>query len=164
MPFLELTPSTNWQRVGASRYLAEIISNTPQEIEYKPIPPIYFTVESNFLLIGVQSDSAKPYWYLGANVSQYLYIAPDLGDANFPGGVQSSDQKKLGLNRLTLVNFQDYNISPYILLFEVPYWLRDLYIEVWQHIGGSSDSVQDALIDVKQRLERIEYKIDSINP
>ena len=163
MPFLDVTPSNKWQRVDANRYLAEIISNTPEKIEYKPIPPIYYTVNSNLLLIGVQSDSAKPYWYLGANVSQYLYIAPDVGNVNFPGGVQASDQKKLGLNRLTLVNFQDFNVIPYILVFEVPYWLRDLYIEVWEHAEGTNNAVEDELKEIKTRLERIEFKLDTTN-
>jgi hypothetical protein len=149
------------------RYQAEVVRSSADEVEYKPIPPIYTSVNSNLLLIGLQSNSARPYWFLGASVSQYLYVSPS-ENPYFPSGVQVSEQKKLGLNRMTLVNFLDHNITPYLLVTEIPYWLQDIYLEIWEHSDGSNDSVEDALKALGARLDnveaaltRIEYKLDN---
>ena len=78
-------------------------------------------------------------------------------------GVQTSDIKRVGLNRLTLVKFEDYGIYPYVLELQIPYWLEDIYVEVWEYQGQIDDVAQQHDInEILARLERIEQNIDMI--
>lgn len=156
---------SNWRLVLQERRTVIYKNGTSpanDEYKYTPIPLIYATLNSNVLLIGVQSNSAKKHWYLGARLSQYLYVSPSTSP-NFIRGVETSDQKRIRLNNLTLVNFKDYGIYPYVLAIEIPYWLEDVYIEVWEYNQVISDSVQ--LVNAEgifQRLGQIESKIDNL--
>lgn len=159
---------SNWIKLLSNKLVVQYIKGDSSKKEYKyvPIPPIYITPNSNTLLIGVQSNSAKKHWYLGARISQYLYVSPSTSP-NFIQGVETSDQKRVRLNNLTLVNFKDYGIYPYILAIEIPYWLEDAYVEAWEYNQVVNDPTQQLNIqEIKQRLDRIEHKIDDllINP
>lgn len=136
-------------------------SPTNDKYKYEAIEPIYASPSSNILLVGSQSNSAEKHWYLGARISQYLYISPS-SSTNFVQGIEAQEQKRIRLGNLTLVSFKDYGIYPYVLAVEIPYWLEDVYIEIWEYKQVVSDLVQ--LINIEglyQRLERIEYKIDN---
>ncbi len=160
MPVWDLATRENWELLLQDRRIAQRVSDpnlAPYLYKYKPINPIYATPNSTTLLIGAYSDSARPTWFLGATASQYLYVSPSF-DSQLIGGVQSSDSKKIGLRRLTLVKFDDYDISPYTLQLDIPYWLEDIYIEVWEYTGYIEPGYQEVL----DRLDSIEMKIDAM--
>lgn len=159
MPVWDLATQGNWNLILAETRIAE---RQPTNIrrdsiyEYYPIQPIYSTPNSHTLLIGTQSNSAQPYWFLGARASQFLYVSPSMTSA-FISGVQASETKKIGLNRLTLVEFKNYDVSPYTLQLDIPYWLEDIYVEVWEYLGTEeNDNYQAQLADIQDSLNRIE--------
>lgn len=132
---LDLATRDNWELILAEIHNVQYIRGTTAANRtryYEPIAPIYSSPSSNLLLVGTKSDRVKPHWFLGAIASQFLYVSPSM----FPygvSGVQSQVQQKLGLNRLTLVQFPDYGISPYVLELQIPHWIEDITIEVWQY-------------------------------
>lgn len=151
----DLATKENWELLLSERRIAQRIPNSDPTYEYKynAIPPIYITPNSRILLIGTQSNSAKSHWFLGARVSQYLYVSPSM-NSNLISGVQTSDIKRVGLNRLTLVKFEDYGVYPYTLQLEIPYWLEDIYVEVWEYQGVYADE--------NQQHEELIARLDSI--
>lgn len=156
MTLWDLATKENWELILSDRRIANRLP-TPDPAKYKylydPIAPIYTTPSSRVLLIGTQSNSAKSYWFLGARVSQYLYVSPSM-NSNLISGVQTSDIKRVGLNRLTLVKFEDYGVYPYTLQIEIPYWLEDIYVEVWEYQGIYADE--------NQQYEELIARLDSI--
>ena len=159
----DLATKQNWELlVSESRTVVYKDGTLPSQDNYKytPISPIYANPNSHTLLIGTYSGSAREHWFLGARASQYLYVSPST-NSNLISGVQTSEIKRIGLNRLTFVQFPNYNILPYILQLEIPYWLEDIYVEVWEYQGAyySNDEQYENTI---LRLESIEEKIDRI--
>lgn len=161
---LNLANRENWRLILGERRTVIYkngTSPTNDKYRYEAIDPIYVLPNSNILLVGSQSNSAKKYWYLGARISQYFYVSPS-SNANFIQGVEAQEQRRIRLNNLTLVSFKDYGIYPYVLAIEVPYWLEDAYVEVWEYNQIVSDLNQQFNIqEIEQRLDRIEYKIDN---
>lgn len=134
----DLVTRENWELILSERRVVVYKNGTSpvnDNYKYTPISPIYASPNSHILLIGTQSNSALSHWFLGARVSQYLYVSPST-TPNLISGVQTSDIKRVGLNRLTLVKFEDYGVLPYILQLEIPYWLEDIYVEVWEYQGN----------------------------
>lgn len=166
MSVWDLAAQGNWEIILGERRIVQQVSGTiPKRFDsaYIPIAPFYATPYSHTLLIGTQSNNALPYWFLGARASQYLYVSPSMSN-NFISGVQAADSKKCGLNRLTLVEFKNYDISPYTLQLEIPYWLEDIYVEVWEYTGNmGGDQYEFDTSDIIERLQRIETKIDIDN-
>lgn len=166
MPNWDLVIRENWELI-LSQQLNVVYNEgtlpTDKKYKYTPISPIYATPQSHTLLIGTYSNRARAHWFLGARASQYLYVSPSMTSA-FISGVQASDTKKCGLNRLTLVEFKNYDVVPYTLQLEIPYWLEDIYVEVWEYQGNIGDS-QTKLdtSDIIERLQRIESKISTDN-
>lgn len=166
MPNWELANRENWELI-LSQQLNVVYNQgtlpTNDEYNYTPISPIYTTPQSSTLLIGTYSGRARAHWFLGARASQYLYVSPSM-NSNFISGVQASNTQKCGLNRLTLIEFKNYDVVPYTLQLEIPYWLEDIYVEVWEYqgdIGGSQTEFDTS--DIIERLERIESKISTDN-
>lgn len=161
MPLWDLATKGNWELIlSQQQSVVKKNQRSEDEYEYTPISPIYATPEAHILLIGTHSQSAKPHWFLGARASQYLYVSPSM-TTNLISGVQTSDIKRVGLNRLTLVKFEDYNIVPYVLQLEIPYWLEDIYVEVWEYQGnyyGQDEQYENIIV----RLESIEEKLDNL--
>lgn len=164
MALWDLATRENWQLILSERRIANKLPSpdlTKYKYLYDPILPIYTNPNSRVLLIGTQSDSAQPYWFLGARVSQYLYVSPS-ETTHLISGVQTSDVKRVGLNRLTLVKFEDYGIYPYVLQIEIPYWLEDIYIEVWEYEGVIDDpTYQFDIEEILERLNRIEDQLNA---
>ena len=155
----ELSKQLSWNLILKGNYQANPLQSNPKK--FTPIPSITTSASSNILLIGIQSNSAEKHWYLGARISQYLYISPSTS-SNFVQGVETSDQKRVKLNNLTLISFKDYGIYPYVLAIEIPYWLKDIYVEIWEYNQIVTDLTQQFNIqEIEQKLDRIEYKIDN---
>lgn len=158
----DLATRENWELIlGERRTVVYNNGTSPSQDKYNytPIPPIYTTPNSHILLIGTQSNSARAHWFLGARASQYLYVSPSM-NSNLISGVQTSEVKRIGLNRLTLVQFPNYNIVPYTLQLEIPYWLEDIYIEVWEYQGIYADENQQHE-ELITRLDAIEEMLST---
>lgn len=158
----DLATRDNWDLIlRENRIATQKTEATSGKYFHNPISPIYTNPSSHILLIGTKSEYAKPHWYLGATASQYLYVSPSM-TSGLISGVQASDIKKIGLNKLTLVKFENYDISPYILQLEIPYWLEDIYVEVWQYQSISSGNNDESYNEILNKLDTIEAKFNAI--
>lgn len=147
----ELGKESNWSLVLRRNYQA---SPSPSaQSKFIPIPSITANVNSYTLLIGASNPQAQSHWFLGGYASPRLLFAPS-ANSEFLSLVQSSVGVKFGLERLTLINFPNYNLLPYILEINVARWHKEIMLEVWQY-NGSTENVQSS-------LDRIEYKIDNL--
>jgi len=159
MASLDLIARENWELILTQKSIVTRHSDKVRKdslYEYDPIKPIYTNPRSHLLLIGTKSDSALPHWFLGATASQFLYVSPST-TSYVVSGVQAQESKKIGLNRLTLVKFEDYGISSYTLQLNIPYWIEDITIEVWEY----ADSLISDSQNIIERLDSIETKIDN---
>lgn len=148
MSLVALSLTSNWRLIAQEERRVKFVEGNvnSQTSRYSPINPIFTLAESNIVLVGVFSETALAHWYLGARVSQYNYISPSR-TGRFISGVQTSEQKRARLNQLTLINFEDYKIYPYVLAAEFPYWLEHVYYEVWEYTG-TYNSVNDVLLNL----------------
>lgn len=153
----DLGNKSNWDLALRNTYYASVSSSDPKV--FVPIPPVTTSVNSYTLLIGVENSSAPSHWYLAGYACPRLLFTPSF-DSDFLSLVQSNTGVRLGLNRLNLVSFSNYNILPYILEINVARWHKEMSIEVWQYIGSELD-IRDDLVEIKSDLDRIETKIDS---
>ena len=160
MPVWDLSTRENWELVLADTRITTPIPGS--EIAYggysfRPIPPMFAVCDTDTVLVGAFSRTAKPYWFLGARVLQYLYVSPSMSE-NFISGVQAGNTQRAGLNRLTLFKFENYHVHPYTLSIEIPYYIEDIYIEVWQYLAQDNTDSDDILL----RLDSIEMKLDAM--
>jgi len=160
MTDLQLADRSNWELILTQSRI--VTRSTTKELsyslyEYEPIQPIYANPKSHLLLIGTKSETAKPHWYLGARALQYLYVSPSTS-GNFTSGVQAGSSINVGLNKMTLVKFEDYDTFDYVLELQIPYWIEDIYVEVFEYKGFIEPDSRQIL----DRLDSIETKIDSI--
>jgi hypothetical protein len=161
----ELSTRGNWVLVATERktIVRTYTPNDPKvEYKYDEISPIYVEITKPAVLIGAFSETAKPHWFLGGIVSQYLFISPStyLG---FMSGVKAEKVINIGLNRLNFIEFKTYNLNSYVLEIKIPYWLEDIYIEVWEYQGYEAPNFINADLEaIKEDLERIEAKIDAV--
>lgn len=153
----ELGNRSNWNLVLRNTYYGNVSQTDPKK--FVPIPSIAVSVNSQILLLGVRNSQAPSHWFLAGYASPRLLFTPSF-DSEFLSLVQSSPSVKVGLNRLTLLSFPDYNLLPYILELSIAKWHKEMSIEVWQYVGSFLD-VRDELIDIKSDLSRIETKIDA---
>lgn len=129
----------NWDLLSRSTRVQRPIPTRPNS--YLRIPDLSIACVSPILMIGVKSSTAEPYWIHGGWASMNLLTIPSV-TTEFTAVVEdvaSSVQCKLG--RLNLVRFPDLNLYPYLLIFQTPYWLEDIYLEVWQYSGPTQSII-----------------------
>ena len=145
-PILELSNRLHWDGV-----MRETFSIAP-EPRTNRIPPPSRLVNSNILLVGCRSSLAKPNWKFGLEVAISLLASPDTF-SEFPAGMALFDQK-ISLNRPTLVYIPNYEPKPYLATFSIPYWHKEMYVEVWQYSGPQSSDIKDTLGQILSEVQQ----------
>lgn len=140
----------NWRLVTKKSYRAQPLQTNPNR--FVPIPAITVNVNNQVLLIGVTNPQAKSHWYLAGYVSARVLFTPSY-NSDYLSLVQT-DTSKIGLNRLNLFKFSNYNLSPYILEIKIAKWHQEIELEVWEYKGS--------IEEIEPSLNRIENKIDAI--
>lgn len=146
----EFGDSLNWDLVERKTYYAQLISTDGSK--FIPISPITILVDSYILLIGCRNTQAKPNWYLAGFAGSRLLFSPS-STSEFMSTVQSYPRVRLGLDRLNLVRFKDFNLTPFILEINVARWHKEMFIEVWKYSGQTDD--------IQPQLDRIEESINT---
>lgn len=146
----ELNNSLNWDLVVRATYVAP--TNPAYPKGFMPIPTKVVVVDKYTLAIGAKSTKAKPTWSLGAYISPRLLFSPS-STSEFPAAVKSEQRQVIELNKLTLIQFTNFGVTPYLLEFSIPRWHQELSIEVWKYSGTTNN--------VKETLTRIEEKLDT---
>jgi hypothetical protein len=161
---LDLGNSLNWDLVIRQTYRVRVTKiNEDGSYEYISIPDISLIVDSPIIQIGVKSTHAEQVrreegrlWWLGARASMRLLTLPS-STSDFPAAVKSKDQEeKCELGALTLIQFPNLGLFPYLLLIKIPHYIEDIYLEVWKYTGEipSSDSSTE-LQSIAQTIEFI---------
>ncbi|MBE9191405.1 hypothetical protein IQ230_13825 [Gloeocapsopsis crepidinum LEGE 06123] len=147
----DFTNTLNWDPVLRRTYNAQ--PATADGDQFIPIPPITTVVDSSIIMIGAKNSLAKPSWYLAGSVSSQLLITPS-STTEFVSVVENS-RKRIGLNRLNLFRFNNYNTSQVLIEINLARWHKQMYLEVWKYSGSIGD--------LEAGLARIESKIDTLN-
>lgn len=142
----------NWDLALRQTYNAISLSADDPDL-FSPIPPITLSVSAKILLIGAKNQYAKPNWFLAGFVSPRLLFSPS-STSEFIAAISSYPRVKIGLDRLNLVKFDNYDLSTYLLEINIPKWHRQMMLEIWQYSGAMGDLGAD--------LARIESKIDTL--
>lgn len=145
----EFGNSLNWDLVLRRTYYAKPI--TEDFKSFIPIPTITATVDSHILLIGARNSQAKPNWFLAGYAGSRLLFSPS-STSEFIA-VQSYPRVRLGLDRLTLIKFANFDLLPYLLEINVARWHKEMFLEVWKYSGNVDD--------VEASVARIEDKLDT---
>lgn len=104
----------------------------PKPEEWVPIPETSVSLSSTTLLIGTGSVSAPAWAWLGCRISARFNA--DTGASNFLSPVEVA-RRRVPLRRRSLIQLPDVQPRPYTLVVSVPFWLRDLSIEIWEYVG-----------------------------
>jgi hypothetical protein len=121
------------------------VSTVPPK--YLPIPPKLIGVSRKILLVGCRNNTAKETWYTAGWVSPRLNFIPS-NSTDFSGLIQGSGRHRLSLNKLNLVRFYNYDLSPYAIELSIARWHTEVYVEIYQYTG--------AMEDLDTQLDRIE--------
>lgn len=149
----------NWDLVLKTSYSAQLAPETQRG--FLPIPNKIIESDKYTLAIGVSSTKAKPTWRIGAFVAPRLLFSVS-STSEYAGLVRSDNSKPVFLNQLTLVQFQDFGLTPYALEISIPFWIAELSIEVWKYQGvDNAIPVREQIAAVRGDLNRIELKIDN---
>jgi hypothetical protein len=118
-----------------------------------PIPEILTDIQpiSNIIAVRASSSSNPGHWQFGGYANQK--IQPGLV-AFSPQSLAITSKQKIWLDRISVLFFPDLTDS-YYLTFNIPYWLRQISLDVWQYRGAIEDSVE-------QRLDYIQGILESL--
>lgn len=124
---------------------------------YFPIPKqiLPITLDKHILAVKLSSQDAKPSWVTGCWISQQIQ-----NPATVIGNL-TPQRRMCRLRETTLIDFTPYS-GDYQLKLEVPMWIKDITIQIWQYIGPESDSTENLIQTVRTDLARIEAKIDAL--
>jgi hypothetical protein len=142
----------NWDLALRQTYNAQGVSSDDPDL-FLPIPRITVPVSSRVLLIGAKNQFAKPNWFLAARVSPRLLFSPS-STSEFIAAIDSYPRVKIGLDRLNLIRFDNYDLSTYLLEINIPKWHKQILLEIWQYSGEMGD--------IETSLARIESKINAM--
>lgn len=118
-----------------------------------PIPEIVTDIQpiSNIVAVRASSASNPGYWKFGGYASQK--IVPGIA-ASGSSLLATTSSQKIWLDRLSILFFPDLTDS-YYLTFNIPYWLRQIDLSVWQYLGAVEDSTEQKLDYIQGRLDAI---------
>lgn len=145
----EFGNNLNWDLVLRRTYYAKPI--TEDFKSFVPISTITATVDSHILLIGAKNPQAKPNWFLAGYAGSRLLFSPS-STSEFTAAVQSYPRVRLGLDRLTLVKFTNFDLLPYLLEINVARWHKEMLLEVWKY-SGKVDDVESAVARIEEKLD-----------
>lgn len=127
--FPDFADAIEWNLVRRETLTAP---ETPTPVSQRLPSRTYLIQNSHVLIIGLNSTTAKSGWFTGGWASMTLLFLPS-STSDFPAAVDHQ-KKWLRLRSLNLVIFPKI-MNTWVLSLEFPYWLQDLYIEVWRYDG-----------------------------
>lgn len=143
----------NWDSVLRDTFHAQALPTDPTK--FLPISSKIINVDASVLLIGGFNGEAKSTWFTAGWVSPRLDFSPSSTSA-LRAAVQAYPRVRFGLNKLTLLKFNDFDLGNYFLEVDIAPWHQRMLLEIWKYSGSMGD--------LESGLTRIETKIDAINP
>ena len=104
-------------------------------------------MESTIIAVYCESSSAEPSWKYGGRVFQKIFTGLTVG-----GSAESRvGTAKIWLNEIEVIFFQKVT-STYRLVFNIPYWIRNITVSVYEYTGPIQDTVDSDLQEIKTSL------------
>lgn len=147
-----INDSLNWDLVRRQTYNAV----SGPETSYFPIPPISIVCDSHLMMFGFRNDEAKPTWRFAARVHMKLLTLPS-STSEFLASVEAFSQG-CNLRELTLIQFPNLGLLPFLAEINIAKWHKKMYIEVWKYSGDEIDITTQSL----EIIRRLESKIDNL--
>lgn len=135
---IDFSENLEWNLVAREARQAQPVS--PRG--YLPIPDRAFAIENSYtVMIGIRSSSAERHWFLGCWAEQRLLFVPS-STTEFVAAVKTKSYR-CQLETLTLCTFSKLQ-SPWLLLLRFPWWLEDVFYEVWRY-DGRDENIFEAI-------------------
>lgn len=138
----QFTNSNNWSLFWSESFQAVDIPH-PVLNKFYPIPKITVgvTLESPIIAVYAHSNSANLNWrYAGrllAKIGTGITVSAGTPDTVIK-------VSKFYLNQIEIIQFPDYS-SSYSLEIEIPYWIRDESIMIWEYTGSDVGTIHNKL-------------------
>ena len=123
---LDLTDSSIWQLTYSQLFVA---ANQTTDGNYEPIQDFEVYCDAATIAVGASNSQAYYNWQLGAWCYNNIPTSPSNNFQDLQLG-----RFAVPLGRLAVYQINNLTPPPYTLLFKVPKWHRELYIEVWSLI------------------------------
>ncbi len=140
---VDLSDGSGWGLSYQELFEAEVVSQLPSGVErYKPIPKQILspTFSSRLLVVGCTSTKAHPRWKLGGRLTPVF----DCGDAPFIYATYTPTWVPLDDN---LLWFLPGLTATFRLKFEVPFWLQESRLSIYEFQGHFSENSDDLIHD-----------------
>lgn len=153
----DLISPGSWVQVYSEQRVAQSVSAN----EFYPIPPYFVSIllHSPLLVVGTVSNDARATWRLGGYLQQFI-DAPDTDFLEIP-----TKKQFIPLNSFTLCRYPQWTTA-YKLRFQVPSWIREIRLIIYEYQGTLTDSTEElvtAVTDlIRVDLTRIETKVDAL--
>lgn len=153
-PILELSVESNWRQIWYETFEA---NETLGPRVYDPIVVTFgIQAESRILRAKGTSESAKSWWKKAYDLA-----------VSAAGGLYEIEVERIfiPLNEYKLVRIPDYS-STYTLRIYVPWWLRDVTVDIDEYVGPIDNSTESLIRErtdlLLTDLVRIEEKIEEV--
>lgn len=122
---------------------------------YIPIAGIEIPIQADhrFLAAGCVSTTARSSWHLGG------WLTPSFASGRGDLGDVGLGRLAVPLQGTKLLVLPQYSTA-YKLRFDIPYWIDDLSLTIFQYIGTEGDSTEAILAQVQSSLAEIQAKLN----
>ncbi|PSF33633.1 hypothetical protein C7H19_19805 [Aphanothece hegewaldii CCALA 016] len=136
--------SDNWGQVWQGTFNAPQTPAPINEIyKYYPMPPINIPLllESELVAFYATSSDAKETWHYAGSVNQRIQTGIVTGG----GSDAVVSKKRIWLNQVSVLRYPIKYQSTYALTVNVPYWIRNITLYLWEYIGPVNDAYEEKL-------------------
>jgi hypothetical protein len=148
----EAANSANWEAVWSEDFTAPAPPGGVSALErYYPIEEITIPqqLETSLIAFYASSSTAEAGWRYAASVRQ-KFITPLLGGGT-PNAIGSN--KRIWLNQWTLLHYSVSFGTTYSLIVKVPFWMRQISLQLYAYTGPVNHMVQPTLNQILQELQ-----------
>lgn len=154
---MDLNNPNNWSRIANWNLRANLRAKYGEgkgalEV-YDPIPDVWGTIATPIGLVRTyaRSDEIKPTWFKACRINVYHSFSSQPGtDRIF--------SKACGLNQGTFLEIRDFENYPYRVQFQIPQWIINLDIELWQFTSESGKYDRSNQIAILSAVEVVEQR------
>jgi hypothetical protein len=158
---MDLGNPNNWAKIHTWNLRANLVAKYGEGIGalevYEPIPDVWGAIASPIGLLRTyaRSDEIKPNWFKACRLTAYLSFSPE-------AGTDSIFSKNCGLNQGTYLQLPDFGAYPYRVRLQVPDWIINLDIDLWQFTSESGKYDQSNQTAILSAIEVVEQRTNEL--
>jgi hypothetical protein len=139
--------ASNWNLVYST---AKVAVSVPHSVRsYFPIPEFSNSVilHNPILAISAVGPADQPTWKMAGKIKQVIRTGLEVG-----GQTDTVNSvKQFYLNQISKIEFPN-TANDFTLLFEIPYWIRNISLEVWEYTGPIIKEYDSILEEIKEAV------------